>query len=262
MKMKINILTDNLASAGFETEHGLSYLIEIDGEKILFDTGHSDIFLKNAAKMGIKLHKEVSKVVLSHGHWDHGDGLVHLRSKTLITHPGSFVKRYRKRDHSYIGLNLTRAEMHERFDLCTTAKPMQLTPNLWFLGEIPRNNNFEAQTTDFLLENDEDDFLFDDSALLAKLDQQLVVISGCAHSGICNICEHAKKVSGISHIAAVIGGFHLKDAGEQTQKTAEYFKAERVEKLLPAHCTKPQAKAFFREHFQFPDVKTGMVFEF
>lgn len=260
--MNINILTDNVAGEGFDAEHGLSYLIEIDGESILFDTGHSDIFLKNAAKMGKDIQHDVKKVILSHGHWDHGGGLVHLDQKTLLTHPGSFVKRYRKRDHSYIGLRFAQEEIEQHFELTTTTEAFQVTPNLWFLGQIPRLNDFEAQTTDFLLDQDVEDFVDDDSALVATIGSELVVISGCAHSGICNICEYAKKVSGISSIKAVIGGFHLKDAGVPTQKTADYFAKNNIGLLLPAHCTKPEAKAYFHERFQFPEVKTGMVFEF
>jgi len=81
--MKLTVLTENTASKNFLTEHGLSYLIEYNGKKILFDTGHSDVFLKNAKQLNINLD-EVETVVLSHGHWDHGNGLKHLKNKTLI----------------------------------------------------------------------------------------------------------------------------------------------------------------------------------
>ena len=53
--MKISVLAENCAGSHFLAEHGLSYLIEIDGEKILFDTGHSDVFLKNEA-LGVELY--------------------------------------------------------------------------------------------------------------------------------------------------------------------------------------------------------------
>ena len=260
--MKISILTDNIAGDNFRAEHGLSYLIEIDGEKILFDTGHSDIFLKNAGKLGINIQQEVDKVVLSHGHWDHGNGLAHLSNKKLITHPGTFVNRYRKKDNSSIGLSLSKEKLIQKFEVVTAVEPAKITPNLWFLGEITRITDFESKTTDYLLSNGEEDFITDDSALVAISNEMIVVISGCAHSGICNICEHAKNITGISEIKAVIGGFHLKDAGLQTQKTHEYFIKNNVELVLPAHCTQMEAKQFFRPHFKFPEVKTGMVFEF
>jgi len=260
--MKITVLTDNIAGEDFEAEHGLSYLVEIDGHSILFDTGHSDVFLKNARRLGIKLHKQVEAVVLSHGHWDHGNGLKYFSGKKLVAHPAVFSKRFRKSDHSYLGLDTIRAEIEKKYSIQTSKKPIQLTPNLWFLGEIPRINNFEAQNTNYVLDSGEDDFIFDDTALAARVDDNLVVISGCAHSGICNICEHAKKISGVSKIKTVIGGFHLKDKGEQSLKTLEYFSENKIETLLPAHCTAAPAKSLFRTRFQFPEVKTGMKFTF
>ena len=69
--MKLTILTDNCGGDTFFAEHGLSYLIEHDGERILFDTGHSDVFIKNAQKLGININNDIETVVLSHGHWDH-----------------------------------------------------------------------------------------------------------------------------------------------------------------------------------------------
>ena len=260
--MKINILTENNAGGKFLAQHGLSYLIEIDDEIILFDTGHTDIFLKNAAVLGFNIQRDVKTVVLSHGHWDHGDGLQFLNHKTLITHPSAFGKRYRKSDGTPVGLWQNKAEIEQKFQLIESDSPIQLTDNLWYLGEIPRLNNFESRTTDFALSNGEDDFIPDDSALVAISNGKLVIISGCAHSGICNICEYAKKVSGIDKIATVIGGFHLKDQGEQTRKTLRYFEENQVENLLPSHCTALPAKALFQTSFNFPEVKTGMCFEF
>lgn len=260
--MKISILTDNIAGGRFKAEHGLSYLIEIDGEKILFDTGHSNVFIANAAQMETDIQKDVQTVVLSHGHWDHGNGLQYLNNKTLIAHPAVFSKRYRKTDRSYLGLNLNRKEAEKKFNLQLIQSPVRITPNLWFLGEIPRINNFEAQATSYEFESGDEDFIPDDSALAAIENNELIVISGCAHSGICNICEYSKKATGISKIKTVIGGFHLKDQGEQTQKTLEYFKENRIENVFPSHCTELAAKVLFQQEFKFQEVKTGMSLSF
>ncbi|WP_167608187.1 MBL fold metallo-hydrolase [Maribellus sediminis] len=260
--MKINILTENIAGGKFLAQHGLSYLIEIDDEMILFDTGHTDVFLKNAAVLGFNVQRDVNTVVLSHGHWDHGDGLQFLNNKILYTHPATFEKRYRKSDGAPVGLWQNKTEIEQNFKLIESDSPVQLTENLWYLGEIPRLNTFESKTTDFAFGNGEDDFIYDDSALVAINNDKLTVISGCAHSGICNICEYAKKVTGVDKIDTVIGGFHLKDQGEQTQKTLEYFKENQIKNLLPSHCTSMPAKTFFQKSFDFPEVKTGMCFEF
>jgi len=260
--MRITVLTDNTAGSKFLAEHGLSYFVEIDGEKILFDTGHSDVFLQNAEKLKIDIHNQVEKVVLSHGHWDHGDGLRFLDDKILITHPKSFSKHFRKADHSSVGLWLSKKQIEEKFKLFETNQPYQITENLFFLGEIPRINDFESQTTPFEFEYGDDDFVVDDSALVATLNRELIIITGCSHSGICNICEHAKAVTGISTIKVVIGGFHLKFQNKQTLKTIEYFKKNAVKKLQPSHCTDLPALALFYDEFKIQQVKTGMVLDF
>lgn len=260
--MKITILTENVAGGKLQAEHGLSYLIEIDGEKILFDTGYSDVFLKNALMLGIDIENEVKTVVLSHGHWDHGDGLRFIKNKKLITHPAAFSKRFGKSDRHYVGLSLSKKEVQQKFDLTETINNYQISTNLFFLGEIPRLNNFESQETSFTFENGEDDFVSDDSALAAIVNNELVVITGCSHSGICNICEQAKKITGISKIKAVIGGFHLKYQNRQTLGTIEYFKKNKVEKLFPSHCTELPALAAFYDAFKIEQTKTGMKIQF
>ena len=260
--MKITILTENTAGGRFLAEHGLSYLIEIDGEKILFDTGHSDVFLKNAEKLGINIHREVEKVVLSHGHWDHGAGLQFLKNKVLITHPASFIRRFRQHDKSPIGLNLGKKQLEEKFEIRVSTEPVQITKHLFFLGEIPRINDFEAQTTTFMDEFQNEDFIPDDSALAAIINNQLVVVTGCSHSGICNITAQAKKETGIHNVKAVIGGFHLKKNDRQTQKTIAFFKEEKVNEIYPSHCTELPALAAFHEAFQTQQLKTGTMLKF
>lgn len=259
--MKLTVLSENKSKIGFDKEHGLSYLIEIDGEQILFDTGASDLFLKNAKKNGIDL-KLVDKVVLSHGHWDHSNGLQFLKNKTLITHPKSFQKRYKSKVKENIGILLTYAEIKERFNLMESVGPYQISKNLFFLGEIPRLNSFESQSTPFILENGDPDFIEDDSALAAIVDEELVIVSGCSHSGICNICDYAKEVTGISKIRVVIGGFHLKSKNRQTLETIEYFKKNKVKELLPSHCTSFSLLHHFKNAPDAPSVSAGSIFEF
>jgi 7,8-dihydropterin-6-yl-methyl-4-(beta-D-ribofuranosyl)aminobenzene 5'-phosphate synthase len=260
--MKISILTENCAGSHFQAEHGLSYLIEIDGEKILFDTGHSDVFLKNAQKMDLHIHNDVKKVVLSHGHWDHTYGLKYLENKIIITHPRSLDRMLATDDLKNVRLNLTPEQLEEKFDLQLTQAPQNITENLYFLGEIPRANDFESQTTYFTDERGKDDFIPDDTALAAKIGNELIIITGCSHSGICNITEYAKLITGISDVKAILGGFHLKEKDEQTEKTIEYFQKNQVKKMYPSHCTQLPALSAFYEAFNTQQLKTGMVLEF
>lgn len=260
--MKISILTENCAGSHFQAEHGLSYLIEIDGEKILFDTGHSDVFLKNAQKLDIDIHREVKKVVLSHGHWDHTYGLKYLENKMIITHPRSLDRMLATENFKDVRMDLTPQQLEERFDLQLTKAQQNITENLYFLGEIPRANDFESQTTYFTDERGKDDFIQDDTALAAKIGNELVIITGCSHSGICNITEYAKLVTKISDVKAILGGFHLKEKDEQTEKTVEYFKKNQVAIMYPSHCTQLPALSAFHKAFNTQQLKTGMVLEF
>lgn len=102
-----------------------------------------------------------------------------------------------------------------------------------------------------------------DSGLVIKTNLGLIVISGCAHSGICNTIEYAKKVTGENRALAVIGGFHLKEIDEQTVKTIDYMKKNNVNLLYLAHCTSDKVCEHFME--MLPEItniiKTGNTYE-
>ncbi len=259
--MKLVVLSEVKAMDGFGSEHGLSFLIEVDQEKVLFDTGASDLYLKNAQKLGIDPNR-VDTIVLSHGHWDHGDGLQFTEGLPLVCHPGCFVTRFRKSGFGNIGLALSQQEIESRFELKTSAEPVRLTEHLWFLGEIPRVNDFEARSTRYVLEGGQEDFLTDDSGLVCITDRGLVVISGCAHSGICNMVEHARQLTGINRVEGVIGGFHLRAVNDQARKTIEYLKYTEVRRIYPSHCTMDPALSQFYDEFGFNEVLAGSTIDF
>jgi 7,8-dihydropterin-6-yl-methyl-4-(beta-D-ribofuranosyl)aminobenzene 5'-phosphate synthase len=134
------------------------------------------------------------------------------------------------------------ADRVERFcDLRLSAEPVWLTDRLVFLGEVPRVNDFENQSPvgKVLGENGyEDCFVAEDSALAYVAEQGLVVITGCSHAGVCNIIEHARMVTGVSQVLAVIGGLHLLDPGSrQLRGTVNYIKGLNLERLYACHCT-------------------------
>lgn len=260
--MKLIVLTENCAGAGFLAEHGLSYIIEHEGEKILFDTGHTDIFIKNALTLDIDIQKEVNTVVLSHGHWDHGDGLQYIDNKTLITHPEVFIKRFRKNDNSNIGLKLSKSKIEQKFKLILKDEPYRISDKIIFLGQIPRINDFEAKTTPYTDKLGKPDFVIDDSAVAVIQNNELIVITGCSHSGICNIIEYACKVTGINNVKTVIGGFHLKHKNQQTEYTINFLKKNDIKNIHPSHCTELPALAAFYKDFNIEQLKTGMILNF
>lgn len=259
--MRLVVLSEAISGNHLESEHGLSYYLEVDGLKILFDTGASHVFGDNAAELGIDLDA-LDMVVLSHGHFDHGDGLRFLKPTTLICHPGCFVKRYHRDGFRNLGLELSRSEIEKRFHLQTCKEPYQISQHLHFLGEIPRITEFEAGTTPYVKEGGEKDFIMDDSGLACITQLGLVIISGCAHSGICNMIQHAMNVTGIGKIRAVIGGFHLKTIDPQTRETVTYLKELKVRQVLPAHCTMEPALGLFHRVFGYHEVRVGQEFFF
>jgi len=73
MDMKITVLCNDKAVEGFESEHGVSFFVELNGKNYLFDTGSTDVAVKNAAKLEINLSR-IELIVISHGHYDHLGG--------------------------------------------------------------------------------------------------------------------------------------------------------------------------------------------
>ncbi len=241
-------------------ESGLSLYLEYD-KKILFDTGSSGLFLKNAKELNVDL-ADIDLIVLSHGHWDHGNGLAHLSDFDLVCHPDCFIERYREKDDMMNGLPISKKDLEDKkFNIELSKKPLELSDNITFLGEIPKINDFEAKTTKFYLPNKEPDFVLDDSALAVKFNKGLIVITGCSHSGICNIIEYAKAVTKLDKVYAVIGGFHLRELGEITDKTIAYLKEQNIERLIPCHCVKDVVKEKMKQELNAETISSGDVIE-
>jgi 7,8-dihydropterin-6-yl-methyl-4-(beta-D-ribofuranosyl)aminobenzene 5'-phosphate synthase len=259
--MRISVLTENHAGSSTMAEHGLSYMIEHDGKRILFDTGQSDLFVKNAKIMNVSI-EEIDNIVLSHGHFDHGNGLSYISGLQLICHPGCFIKRYSRKDKRYIGLKNNQDELQDMYNLTLSAKPYNISEKIIFLGEIPRVTDFESKNTTFIFEDGTPDFVMDDSAIALILDEGLFLVTGCGHAGIVNTLEHARKVSGISRIYGIMGGFHLKEIDRQTIETIKYLKESQVKHVLPSHCTELPALSAFYESFRIKQLKTGDIINF
>lgn len=259
--MTTSVLVDNRAGSQTPAEHGLSFLIEYDGKRILLDTGQSGMFLKNADIMNVNM-KSIDMIVLSHGHYDHGNGLPFINGGKLLCHPGCFARRYRKTDHQYIGLTSSRDELSGMFNLITSSKPYKISDRIYFLGEIPRLTDFESKTTTFIFEDGSEDFIIDDSALALVMPDGLFVTTGCGHAGIINTIEHAMKITGIRKLFGVTGGFHLKENDHQTKETINYLKKSGVKHILPSHCTELPVLAAFYENFHSRQVKAGDIISY
>ena len=280
-QLSLIVLVENstLTDRYFGGEPGLSFLIETEGKKILFDTGYSDLFLQNAAKMGISL-LDLDMVVLSHGHLDHSGGLfplirhmtrsiiegIPVKKPLLVAHPWCFYPRP-KSPVPDTGAVLSEQDLSRFFDVHTSAVPWHLTKNMVFLGEIERNFGFEHTEPGMrkIIMPDgsaREDHILDDSALAFHLDEGLVIITGCSHAGICNIVEKAKTVCGEDRVIGIIGGLHLlKPSSVRLKKTGEYLQHLRLQSLHACHCTSLSSKIALFGYCPVQEVGTGMKLE-
>lgn len=235
--LKISCLNDDRCDLDLEHEHGLSLYIEYEGTKVLFDVGQSDAFIKNANKLGLNI-SDVNYLVLSHGHYDHSDGLKYLDEKVkILCHPDCTIWRKSKRTDKYNGIPYSKDELNEKFDLLMTRSDFKISDDIIFLGEVDRNSDFECKKFPSVVENGDDDVALDDTGLVINTENGLVVISGCSHSGICNTIEQAKRLFNQKHVYCVVGGFHLKECDEQTFKTIEYMRDNGINRIILGHCT-------------------------
>jgi len=106
------------------------------------------------------------------------------------------------------------------------------------------------------------DFLPDDSALVYIGKEGLTIISGCSHSGICNVTEYAKKVCNENRIAGILGGFHLLEMTDRVNKTIDYLKEQNPKFLAPCHCTCFHVRAAINNSIPVTEVCVGDVFKF
>lgn len=262
--MKLSILAENNTRIDkyLLGEPALSFYIETDDKKILFDCGYSDVFIKNAFKLGINL-KNITDIVFSHGHNDHTGGLIYLKKMyqesidfnikvnkpNIIAHSDIF-KPIIEPKIGNVGSPLSKNQLYELFNLKLSNTPYWITDKLCFLGEIPRTN--------LKIKN-----FFDDSALMYKSNNGIIIITGCSHSGLQNIIEYAKQVAQRNKIEALIGGFHLiNKTNKEMNEIINYLKTLNINCIYPCHCCDLNAKIRISQEFNTKEVCTGDIFEF
>jgi 7,8-dihydropterin-6-yl-methyl-4-(beta-D-ribofuranosyl)aminobenzene 5'-phosphate synthase len=279
-RLSLTVLVDNttVTNHDFCGEPGLSFFIETAAKKILFDTGLSGLFLANAERMGISL-RDLDLLVLSHGHNDHTGGLATLarhliepegssresRIPELIAHPRCFWQK--EKDGRKNGSAMSEEEVRQQFPATLSEKPVWITDDLVFLGEIPRRFAFEqCDDAKRMMYNPdgtlESDCLLDDTALAFHSEEGLVVITGCSHAGICNITEYARDVCKEKQVTDIIGGLHLiRPEPKRIKKTGKYLNRRHLNALHACHCTSLPAKLALAEYCPMQEVGVGMKFE-
>jgi len=237
-------------------EHGLSCLVRVfAGRKehaILLDTGLSkECMAGNARQLGISL-AGIEAVVLSHGHFDHTGGLPGFhagagRQVPLIAHPDAFLRR-RLNNPAKGPVELPQLDAvslkKAGADILLRSEPSMLAAgHLLVTGEVERKTPFEKGMPGMEMFTDgrwEPDPIRDDQALVINVrDKGLVVLSGCAHAGIINTVEFAKKCTGIDRVHAILGGFHLTGPAfaPVIPPTIDAMKRINPDYVVPMHCT-------------------------
>ncbi|OAA32519.1 hypothetical protein AT15_00125 [Kosmotoga arenicorallina S304] len=263
--MRIQVLCNDKALKGFESEHGLSLYIESYNHHILFDTGSSDVAVKNSEKLRLSL-KEIDFVVISHGHYDHIGGLDSILKATGKTRvyagKGCLLPRYSgprragapesKMQYQKLG-----ARFEEIDQISAPAKNSFLLPAVPFrTSEMP-----SARFKRLGIEERVRDFFEDELGLIVIENQNAVLFTGCSHRGIGNIILEATK-----HwkIKTVVGGLHLlhKSPGE-IEEICRLIKPFNIEKFYIGHCTGDQAIETFSKKLQavVKELKAGQIIE-
>lgn len=253
-------------------EHGFSAVVTLtSGDKkrsALFDFGFSEHGAAyNADALGVDL-STIESLALSHGHFDHSGGLKAMVRKIgkpgieMAVHPEAFRHpRYIKitDDFKIKFPAFTREDTAAAgVTIVETKDPYPLLDgDVLFLGEIPRTTDFEKGIPNmYYQDNGEEkwDDLVDDTAIAANVKGKgLVVLSGCAHSGIINTVKYAQDVSGIDEVFVVMGGFHLTgpDMAPVIEPTIASFKEINPTYIVPTHCT--GRKAILEIEKEMPD---------
>ena len=268
----VSRLRDRKINEPLLAEHGLCLLLEITNQGVtspfLLDTGSTQLGISyNAEKMRINL-KGLIGIFLSHNHKDHTTGLETVLATTgpipVFIHPYGFYTKWVKSWSS-------RLDKDRLADLGAIWRaeegPQPMAPFLWTSGPVPRTTEFEEiiGLSDRQVEKNgvmEPEAFLDDGALVLKIKGKgLVIVTGCAHSGIINTINHCQKLGGNEKIFAVIGGFHLTQASPQRiAKTIHKLKEKEIHYLVPLHCTGFEAMSSmwqaFPENFIIPSVGT------
>jgi 7,8-dihydropterin-6-yl-methyl-4-(beta-D-ribofuranosyl)aminobenzene 5'-phosphate synthase len=264
VEIAVLITDSSLVESKLKSEHGLAFFIQAKiGDKevtIMMDTGpSSDHLLRNADKMDINLQK-TDIVTISHGHYDHTGGLIGTLKKIekrvlVIAHPNFFNPKLKIMPHlRFLGTPFKPSDIECAGGVpILVTDPVKIANGITTTGEVQRRTTFEKIRGFLTVHNRRlvEDFMLDDQALIIDVENKgLVVVVGCAHSGIINTIKHAQKITETQTIHALLGGFHLINADdERIQATVDELKKLDLKFIGPCHCTGTKATEKIAEVF-------------
>lgn len=275
--MRITVLVENTGPGEFKIEHGLSLYIEFNDKKYLLDAGPSDSFFKNAHALSIDLGR-VDKAVLSHGHYDHGDGFMvflnQYKDKVVYGAKNIFDDYYSGSGGSvhYIGLSSKLKQMKNRFN--TISKDTKIDEKIYLiLDDVSNTKEIGVQKK---LYKKVDDVLQPDNfdhelSLVFDTPKGLVICNSCSHAGLESIVDNIKKRLN-KPVYAYVGGLHMKSTKNHIETSS--FTEEQIQNLcifiekniqyvLTGHCTGNVSydllKKYLKDRIDF--LTTGKIIE-
>ncbi len=276
--MKITVLVENTGNPPFKYEHGLSFLIEFEGEKYLLDAGTTDMFIQNAQLLDENI-MDIKTCVLSHGHYDHSGGFgTYLKeNKEAIV----YAMKNANRDYfsgsgewHEIGIPQEVIQMHEkRFcyvdEVTEIAKSVYLIPhNTSGLEQIGNRAKLYVKQGEVY---SPDDFSHELS-LVFDTEKGLVLFNSCSHGGVQNIVREVQEALPGKKIYAYLGGLHMKgklDGKEistfskaEIEVLIDYLKMCGVKYLYTGHCTGKPALTMLKTYGgkMVQELSTGLIF--
>ncbi|MEG1381172.1 MAG: MBL fold metallo-hydrolase [Ruthenibacterium sp.] len=256
--IQITTLMDNLNSENkaLKAEHGLSFWVQTDAVRFLFDCGAGKSTLENAHKLGIDL-ATADFTVCSHSHYDHAAGYRDLAEQgfggeKLYTGPDFFTKKYAFDGMKYTDLSAGFTEKflqaHQKQHI-VCENILQIADGCWLVGNFARTHSFETIASRFVKGNPQfaaDDFS-DEICLALACEQGLIVLVGCSHPGILNMIE-AVHTALRQPVCAVFGGTHLVEADlPRIKATVAALKEMGLTMLGMSHCSGELAQQTLRE---------------
>ena len=259
--VRLIILAENTAEGrGLRGEHGLSFWVERDEKRLLFDTGQGLVLRDNGTALRLDF-AQLDAIVLSHGHYDHSGGLDQVLAATthalsVFAHPAALLPKYRQAgdDVREVGMPVfcREALSGANVTVILSREPADVAPGIRTTGEIPRRHPQERSEERFCLDaaGQIEDPIQDDMALIVETAEGVVLLLGCAHAGLINTLDHVRDVTANAPIRAVVGGMHLRNASpERMAWTLRELARFDIGQIIPLHCTGIPATAALWQAF-------------